>query len=121
MASEFLSYTALQAFNEVWTELSQANFICLMGDDSTDIATEEKTMRFVRYSIDGTIHVKYVGSATPDRGDAESIVNALSDLLKLYCQSEIGVFMKRVVCLTVDGASVMLGKKTGVAARECTA
>ena len=85
-----------------------------MGDDSTDISSAEQSMWFVRSCSGGKIPVKYIGNSTLEKQNAEGI-KGVKELVDTNLQMNFDDFMNKAVASTTDGASVMLGKVSGVA------
>lgn len=113
-ANTFLSYVALDAFNKLAERLKKCTFMSITGDDSTDVSTTEQSIWFVRTVQDGNIHTDFLGNVALQKADASSIVHGLEEIIKSNLNSDLGQFGKKLVSATTDGASVMLGKNTGV-------
>ena len=86
-----------------------------MGDDSTDISSTEQSMWFARSCNKGDITVNFLGVNTLEKADAESIVMGLRYIAENNLNMTWQEFIQMLVCVTVNGASVMLGHKSGVA------
>ncbi|CAG8584019.1 5500_t:CDS:2 [Funneliformis caledonium] len=108
---EFLSAIALSIEKKIWQELKNTSFIGIMIDKSTDIACESHMIIHVKYCIQGVIKVKYLKLIQLQSKDADSIFNAI---ITLFDEKEI---TSKITSFTSDGASVMLRKRNGVAAK----
>ena len=113
-AATFLDFVAMDAFNEVADTLQFSRFLSIMGDDSTDVASVEQSMWFMRTCSGGNVQLKFIGSTPLDKADATSIVNGVKKLVSQNLDCDWEPFTQKMVACTTDGASVMLGKKTGV-------
>ena len=90
-------------------EINTSDHFSLMLDESTDISVEKHLSICIRYVKNGEPCTKFLANVKVNDGCATTIVNALYD-----CVSSLGIDMSKCVSLATDGASVMLGKKTGV-------
>lgn len=69
---------------------------------------------FIRLVKDGQIHVKYLGCTFIEKADASGIVAGLKRLVEENLEADFTNFIKSATAVTTDGASVMLGRKSGV-------
>lgn len=114
-AEDFQEAISTVIENNLKRKLASANFVSLMCDESDDIATKKKLVCYVRLipeSNDFEPETHFLDNVEIDKGDAETVYNAL----KSAAQNK-GIDMKKVMFFGSDGASVMTGKKSGVSAR----
>ncbi len=116
-ATEFVKYIAESAFSDMKDTFEASKFVSIMGDDSTDISATEQSMWFLRTCIAGNVSVKFLGCISLEKADAASILGGLQQIVSENTDYEWPDFMQKVVACSTDGASVMLGRSTGVATR----
>lgn len=114
-AVEFLNSIAAVTFDELKDKLSRCNFFCVMGDDSADSSSKEQTMWYIRTCLNGCISTDFIGTVSVQKADSESILAALKKIVAELMPTKD--FFSKLVGVTTDGASVMLGCKNGVATR----
>ncbi|KAK3094070.1 hypothetical protein FSP39_023772 [Pinctada imbricata] len=115
-ANTFIDCIAELEFKKVCEVIERANFLCIIGDGSTDSRIKEQEMWFVRTCVEGKIDVKLIGISALDKASAENIVKGLREILNQNIECEWEEIMARLVCLACDGASVMVGHRGGVSA-----
>ncbi len=113
-AIELMHYISKESFDHVTKCISHGYFFCIMGNESTDISSQEQTMWFV-YTCVTTVH--FMGSRGLPRADSKTIYNAIRDIAEKTLDIECEKCVQKLVASSIDGASVMLGNKTGLAAR----
>ena len=113
----FLNFIAATAFKELKDSISKSKFLSITGDDSTDISTTEQSMWFIRSSSLGVISTNFLGSVSLDKANAEGIVAGLEDITKSNINMPLSNLMAKVPSITTVGASVMLGRESGVCVR----
>ncbi|CAB4479250.1 unnamed protein product [Rhizophagus irregularis] len=96
---------------ELWNELNETTSFGIMVDESTDISTESHIILYVKYCLRGFIKVKYIKLLHLNGKDAETIFLAIFSLF------ESKGLEKKIMSFSSDGASVMLGRNNGVAAK----
>ncbi len=116
-ATEFIHFIAMTAFNQVAANVNRSKFVCIIGDDITDISVKEQSLWFVRTCIQGVISVHFMGGVGLEKADAEYIVNAIKAIVGTNLDIRWPDFVSRMVASSTDGASVMLGVRSGVASR----
>ena len=91
-------------------QISDSGCVGLLCDDVTDIAT------FVQYVHSGKVNVRFL---TIDNLLAESTSANAATMLAVLEQrfQQLGIEMSKIVSLASDGASVMMGKTGGLAAK----
>ncbi|CAB5206866.1 unnamed protein product [Rhizophagus irregularis] len=115
---EFLIVIAKTIEDEIWKELSDVVGFGIMIDESTDITITKHLDIYVSYvTKQGIFKTRFLCLLPLTECDAKSITNVIIDIFK-----KKGILSK-LVAFASDGASVMLGKNEGVAAklsRVCT-
>ena len=114
-AKVFTHYIAQVVRRSLCSDLQQAPFWTVIIDGSNDSASLEAELLYVRYVKKGKICSSFASYVNVDRANAPGILGALDTGLERLglAQEEIE---EKVLGLGSDGASVMLGKKRGVAA-----
>ena len=87
-----------------------------MCDGSTDSAVIEEVMVFIRYINSGHIQSCFVSLGAVEKGTAVNIAAAIKHACQTFLGLEGADFTKKLVGFGSDGASVMQGRKGGVAA-----
>ena len=97
-------------------QISDSGCVGLLCDDVTDIATLEQMLTFVQYVHSGKVNVRFL---TIDNRLAKSTSANAATMLAVLEQrfQQLGIEMSKIVSLASDGASVMMGKTGGQAAR----
>lgn len=88
-----------------------SNYFGILIDESTDVAVHKSMVMYLRYVYIGNMMTEFVGNIRVSDGKAETLVHAIEDKL-----SQLQIDCNKVVGLASDGASVMIGRKTGVGA-----
>ena len=110
---EWLHILANVVREDVKQELDNSLCIGLMCDESTDISINKELIIFARVVLPNCgVHYRYLQTVELADGRAETIEKAL-----LPCLDNYGLRMDKVSGFGSDGASVMVGRKTGVATR----
>ena len=97
---------------EVDHKLQASPFIGLVIDESTDVAVYKKLVIYILVVINGQPYIHYFRDVDIPNGRAETIVRALEQ----FCEVK-GLDTAKVTSLASDGASVMVGRKSGVGTR----
>ncbi|KAL0161425.1 hypothetical protein M9458_045150, partial [Cirrhinus mrigala] len=99
--------------NETMCKVKNAPWHTLIVDESTDITVHKMLVLYIKYREENNVNHKTVfgGIIQLTACTAQDIVQAIT---QFYTKHELD--MQRMVMLTSDGASVMLGKHNGVAA-----
>ena len=88
----------------------------VLVDDVTDISCIEQMVGFCKYVFDGRVFTKFIFVENvlkeSNSANAETIHRVLKDKLK-----ELGIDYEKLASMSSDGASVMMGKTGGLAAR----
>lgn len=111
----FQKYISNVLTDTVIVRLKNSPFIGLMLDESLDIATNKKLVLFCKVIHDRRVKIEFCANVTINDGKAETVFNSIVNFLQ-----ESGIDMSKVSGLGSDGASVMMGKKSGVGVRMKT-
>lgn len=108
----FVDCLAQVTTKHVVTAIQEAPFHTLIVDESTDVSTSKMLALYIKYSHAGagSQETTFAGLIQLKSGTADAIHQAI---LSFY--SEHNLDLQKMVMFTSDGASVMLGKKGGVA------
>ena len=88
-------------------------FVSLLIDETVNVTIHKKLIVFIRYADEnGCAKTVFKGNYTATAGDAETIYNKFVEIC-----DDLGLDPRRIIGFGLDGASVMLGKKTGVGVR----
>ncbi|KAG1649403.1 Zinc finger protein 862 [Nymphon striatum] len=110
----FTKYIAESAKQDLTGQISKTNFFSITSDSSTDSSYTEQEIVFVRFVIGGKIYTEFAGITSPKSPDAEGIFNSIMESLSHVKVTE-STITDKLVGFGCDGASVMVGKKGGVA------
>ena len=102
--------------DQIMDQISDSDCVGLLCDEATDIATLEQMLTFVQYVHNGKVNVRFL---TIDNLLAESTSANAATMLAVLEQrfQPLGIEMSKIVSLASDGASVMMGKTGGLAAK----
>lgn len=106
----------LEAINDIITEdvdnkLRDSKFIGIIVDESTDVSVHKKLAIYARVVLKGKPQVLYLDCVNIEDGRAATIVKEVEFLC-----AQKGLDTARIISLSSDGASVMMGKNNGVGA-----
>lgn len=113
-AFEFVDCINCVIEKEAILELRESRFHTLIVDESTDISVQKVLILYFKFLTNNkaaTYKTIFGGLVKLIDCDSVSIVNKIKEF---YTKNDIDI--KKMVMITSDGASVMLGKKNGVAA-----
>ncbi|KAH7440127.1 hypothetical protein KP509_04G092600 [Ceratopteris richardii] len=99
----------------ILANIRSSPFYSLLIDESRDRTMEKYIIIYALYLNNGgkgPTKCSFVQLLPIENGDAESIYNAVSAFLV-----ESGLTTEKLIAIATDGASVMIGSKTGVVAR----
>ena len=114
--STFTSFIAKTAKGRVASDIQNASFLAVTSDGSTDSSCTEQELVCVRFAHRGTIHSEFAGIVSPACPDAAGIFDAIMKALETVSVTE-ETLQGKLVGFGCDGASVMVGKTSGVAKR----
>ena len=96
-------------------EVRETRFLSLLSEGSTDAGIIEKETVFVRYvDKQGQPRTKFVDIVPLESATADGVCNAVTTSLETI-DIDQETLKKKLVGCNFDGASVMMGKKSGVA------
>lgn len=91
-------------------EVSQAPFLAVMADDTTDVSEVTQMVIVIRYLLKGRIVERFWGYFNPESTNAEGLSKCLMEQLEII----VGPDKTKLISQTYDGASVMKGIRGGV-------
>ena len=98
-------------------QVYEGQFFSILSDGSTDKSNTEEEIIYIRYIEDGLPVNRFVGLKSLCKANAENLTQVLIDTM----EDDLGMadekWKERLVACCFDGASVMLGPKSGVAKR----
>lgn len=98
-------------------EIENARFLCVLSDGSTDKSITEQEAVYVRFTgSNGRPSTHFADLVAVTSADAAGVTAAIQKGLQTVNVDET-VLKKKLACCNFDGASVMMGKKSGVAKR----
>ncbi|XP_061173439.1 uncharacterized protein LOC133182609 [Saccostrea echinata] len=93
---------------EIIKDIMESSFYAVMIDESTDLTVQKHLSLCIRYVKDGEAVTKFLANVSVEDGKAHTIVQRV-----VQCLEEFGLDPSKIVSLATDGASTMMGKKTG--------
>ena len=96
--------------NKVIAQVSEAPFIAVIADETTDVSVQNQLTLVIRYIHNCKVVERFWGFFKPDRVNADGIANVILEELEKILKGD----KKKVVAQTYDGASVMRGRIGGV-------
>ena len=94
-------------------DIQQSQLYAILIDETTDVSVKKQLIMYCRYMKgDSSTETKYIAMLPIPDGKAETITNAV-----LGKARELGLDPQKMVAMGSDGASVMLGRRSGVVAR----
>ena len=107
MKSSFLISDLLT--KQLVEKVNSSEYYAILIDESTDISVSKRLSICVRYVTDGSAETSFLGNCELVAGDAHTITKTLHKFLE-----GCGIDMSKCTSLATDGASVMMGRKSGV-------
>ena len=107
--SEIQGIIAEHYKKDLVTQVNASNYYAILLDESTDITVSKRLSICVRYVKHGQAITSFLASAEIPDGCAYTIVESVHKTI-----TNLGLDLTKCVSLATDGASVMMGKKTGV-------
>ena len=90
-------------------DLSQSKFYSLTIDESTDIITDHNLIMYIRYVLNGEVCTRFLDFIELPGGTASEIVETVLKVFTLR-----GMPLEKLCGIAIDGASAMVGSRTGV-------
>lgn len=109
---EFLAVLSDCVERDLLSQVKASPAIGILCDESTDISNLKQLVVFVRFLVKGLSRTCFLKMVDLEDGRAETIEKALLDVLQ-QCKIPIS----EIFSFGSDGASVMTGRRTGVAKR----
>ena len=95
-------------------EISQAKYLAVIADESTDISGQTQLVIVFRYiKLSGEVVERFWGYFCPESVNSEGISTCILEQLKIVLEEN----QEKLIAQTFDGAKVMEGKEKGVQAR----
>ena len=110
--SEFLQVIATQIEEKQLQNALLFFFCSLLIDETTDVSAINEMVIYARYMYDGNVATMFLKICELFDGTADTIETSLQDFM-----TDKGLPVSRMVGLGTDGANVMVGRHSGVAAR----
>ena len=112
---EFLEELGVHVFCTVLSQLQESPYIALMADETTDIAVTKELILYARYIVPSATPQRCVRSiflqvSELSNGKADTITTSILGLL-----TSLDLSINKVMGFGSDGASVMVGRRAGVA------
>ena len=107
---EFINYIADVERQKILQQLSQAKFLSLLSDGSTDVGVIENEAVYARICINGEVKIFFLNIIAVPRANAEGIFNAIMKSLNKFDEE----LKHKIIGFTCDGASVNVGQIAGV-------
>ena len=114
-AAVFMEHIAEAARRPLKEILQKADFVSVLCDGSTDVSLKEQEACYIRTCVKGEVIVRFIGLQTVKRPNADNILQAIETSIHNYSGLTLDKFYSKLVGFGSDGASVMVGKKAGVA------
>ncbi|WAR15609.1 ZN862-like protein [Mya arenaria] len=110
-ALEFTKFIAEAERERIRSHIKTCKFVSVISDGTTDCSFQEAEIVLIRTCSKGDISVFFSLVKNVPRGDAQTVCEVLTSGLKLLCPE----FKDKLI--GTDGASTMLGAKTGAVQR----
>ena len=111
--NELIAIIASRVIQDLVSDIQKAIFFAIICDEYTDISNKEQLTICIRWVDDSLVaHEDFIGFIKIPNISAETIVKAIKDAL-----AKLGLSLTNCRGQCYDGASNMLGPKTGVARR----
>ncbi len=110
--SEFQEIMASIIEEDLLSKVQDSRFISIIIDESTDVSVQKRLILYIKLLNGASAETHFVRNVEVVNGTAETITSKLQEIME-----SLGIPWKKVVCLSSDGASVMVGRLTGVATR----
>uniref|UniRef100_A0A8C2HB86 Uncharacterized protein n=1 Tax=Cyprinus carpio TaxID=7962 RepID=A0A8C2HB86_CYPCA len=111
--NEILECLANMVREEIIQEVNESEVFSVITDETKDLKKKEQFSLVLRYYYNGAVHESFLDFQQATRLDAEGIKDKI-----IHCFERYGLeYRSNLVGQGYDGASVMSGKHSGVAAR----
>ena len=114
---EFLDELGAKRFGTMLSPLLDSPYIALMADETTDIGVTKELILYARYIVptatpEHCVRSIFLRVCELSDGKADTITTSILELL-----TKLDISINRVMGFGSDGASVMVGRRAGVATR----
>ena len=114
---QFVSSMAAVDVENMASQVSEARFICILSDGSTDSSQTEQEAVFIRFvDRDGEAKTVLCDIVAVEDAHAVGVKSAIDKGLQKLSIDE-ATLQKKLVACNFDGAAVMMGCKNGVATK----
>lgn len=110
MIDDFLMVLSDCVETTVISDVHKSSAVGILCDESTDIANLKQLVIFVKYLVEGLPQTWFLKVVTLQDGKADTIEQKLVEVCQM-CK----ISMTNILGFGSDGASVMVGKSSGVA------
>ena len=108
--NELIDAVSIAIKEQIKTEASEALFVSLQADETTDITVTAQMSLIIRYVYKSKIHERFLGFFDVS---ADKTSNGLSKVI-FEQLDKWGINKEKLICQTYDGASTMSGNKHSV-------
>ena len=115
-AKEFTKAIAQIKREKIIDHIGSSKFSAVLVGGSSDVSVIENEIVYVRICTYGNPKTMFVHSAQVARGQAQNIMEAIERSITTNLMTTWDDFIKTMIAMGSDGASVMLGSERGVAA-----
>lgn len=109
---EFIKILSQCIEQDIGDEVQRSDYVSLMCDETTGVSITKQLIVYVWYVVDGELKVCYFKLQNIQDGTAETIESTLLSI----CQAA-NINPSKVIDFGSDGASAMVGSRSGVATR----
>ena len=99
------------------SKVLHAKFVSVICDGSTDSATREQEIIYIKHATAGQTYTDVIGVRRLEKGDAAGIVTEIYSAFRENLALEPEGWLSKLAGFSSDGAPVMMGRVSGVAAR----
>lgn len=111
--NEILDCLANMVREEIIQEVKESEVFSVIADETKDLKKKEQLSLVLRYYYNGAVHESFLDFQQATRLDAEGLKDKI-----IHCLERYGLeYRSNLVGQGYDGASVMSGRHSGVAAR----
>ncbi|CAM1313436.1 Uncharacterised protein r2_g2398 [Pycnogonum litorale] len=98
-------------------DLCQAPFYSIITDGTTDASVSEAEIMYVRYCCKGKIATRFLALRNVAKANSENLTTIIEDTVKEIGGITDANLYAKLVGFGADGASVNMGRQSGIAAR----
>ena len=114
LAAVFMDAIGQYEISKMKKAVQGAKYAGIVTDGSTDSSYTEAEIIYIRYCVEGKIHVKILAIENVPKADASTMTDAILNTTTEVLRDDI---LKKVVGVGTDGARPMTRKNTGVVQR----